>query len=207
MKKQITKIFLMLCVISAASITVLAQEKVWSIGPELGVNFSKFGKDADDTDYVSGLLAGGFLTYSIRNTHAFTAKVLYSQKGARDAASNTNVQLNYIEVPVVVRLFFNREGTLRPNIFAGPSFGFLNGVKVKVADGDYESFDDYEDVYNTFDLGLGVGFGLNIKVGDEIYLIIDTRYTYGFSDLSKSDTDVNNQAVAVSAGLSFGLSR
>jgi hypothetical protein len=145
------------------------------------------------------------LTYSIRNTHAFTAKVLYSQKGARDAAANVNAQLNYIEVPVVVRLFFNREGTLRPNIFAGPSFGFLNGVKAKVGDGDYESVDNYEDVYNTFDVGLGVGLGLNIRVGNEIYFIVDTRYTYGFSDLTKSDSDVNNQAVAVTAGLSFGI--
>lgn len=205
MKNKITKIVLTLCFLTAISITSFAQDKVWSIGPELGVNFSKFGKDADDTEYVSGLLGGGFLTYSIRNTHAFTAKVLFSQKGARDAAANVNAQLNYIEVPVIVRVFFNREGTLRPNIFAGPSFGFLNSVKAKVGDGDYEKVDNFEDAYNTFDVGLGLGLGLNIKIGGEVYFIVDTRYTYGFSDLTKADGDVNNQAVAVSAGLSFGL--
>ena len=181
------------------------RDKVWSFGPELGVNFSKFGKDADATDYQTGLIAGGFLTYSIRNTHALTAKVLFSQKGARDAASNTNVQLNYVEVPVFVRLFFNREGDVRPNIFAGPSFGFLSNVKSKVGDGDFEKLDNYEDVYNTFDLGLGLGLGLSVRVGNEVYFIVDTRYTYGFSDLSKSDSKVNNQAIGVTAGLSFGI--
>lgn len=181
------------------------RDKVWSFGPELGVNFSKFGQDADETDYQTGLIAGGFLTYSIRNTHALTAKILYSQKGARDEASNTNLQLNYIEVPVIVRVFFNREGDVRPNIFAGPSFGFLNGAKTKVADGDYEKLDNYEDLYNTFDVGLGLGLGLNIRVGNEIYFVVDTRYTYGLSDLSKSNSKVNNQAIGITAGLSFGI--
>ena len=207
MKIQILKRSLIIGLVAALSITSNAQtrEKIWSFGPELGANFSKFGRDADDTDYITGLIMGGFVTYSIRNTHAYTAKVLFSQKGARDAASNTTAQLNYVEVPLIVRLFFNRDGNVRPNIFAGPSFGFLNNVKVKVADGDFEKLDDYEDVYNTFDVGLGLGLGLNIRVGDEIYFIVDTRYTYGFSDLSKSGSDVNNQAIGVTAGLSFGI--
>jgi hypothetical protein len=207
MKIQILKLLFTLCFIAGLSLTSNGQtrDKVWSFGPELGVNFSKFGKDADETDYQTGLIAGGFLTYSILNTHAFTAKILYSQKGARDEASNTNVQLNYIEVPIIWRVFFNREGDVRPNVFAGPSFGFLNGVKVKVADGDFETLDNYEDSFNSFDVGLGLGLGLNIRVGNEVYFIVDTRYTFGFSDLSKSATDVNNQAIAITAGLSFGI--
>src|SRR5688572_1413009 len=98
MKHQILTLSFALCFIAVFSIPSLAQtqDRVWSFGPELGANFSKFGKDADETDYITGLVAGGFLTYSIRNTHAYTAKVLFSQKGARDAASNTTAQLNYV---------------------------------------------------------------------------------------------------------------
>ncbi len=208
MKNLILKLSLAVSFAAGISITSYGQatNKTWSIGPELGVNFAKFGMDADETDYNTGLVLGGFLTYSIRNTHAFTAKVLFSQKGAKynDPASETH--LNYIEVPVVVRVFFNREGTVRPNVFAGPSFGFLTGVKGRVGDGNYEDLSNYKDVYNNFDLGLGIGLGLNIRVANEMYFIIDTRYTYGLSDIAKSSSDVNNQAIAISAGLSFGLS-
>ena len=209
MKNQIFKLSLAFCIAVGLSTASYAQasDKTWSFGPELGVNFSKYGKDADDTDYKNGLLAGGFLTYSIRNTHAFTLKVLYSQKGAADEASDSKTHLNYIEVPVLARLFFNREGTIRPNIFAGPSFGFLTGVKGKVGDGNYEEVANYKDIYNNFDLGLGFGIGINFKVAEEMYFIVDTRYTYGLSDLSKSSaSEVNNLALAFSAGLSFGLS-
>ena len=156
------------------------------------------------TDFKNGLVAGGFLTYSIRNTHAFTIKALFSQKGAKDG--DTKSQLNYIEVPVVVRVFFNREGSIRPNVFVGPSFGFLTGVKGKIGGGNYEDVSNYKDFYNDFDLGLGFGLGLNFKVAGEMYFIIDTRYTYGLNDILKSNTDVNNQAIAFTAGLSFGLS-
>lgn len=208
MKNLIFKLSLAICFTVGVSIASYAQasDKTWSIGPELGVNFAKFGNDADQTDYNTGLVLGGFLTYSIRNTHAFTAKVLFSQKGAKDESSDTRIHLNYVEVPVVVRLFFNRDGAIRPNIFAGPSFGFLTGVKGRVGDSDYEDVSNYEDTYNDFDFGLGFGLGLSFRVAEEMYFIIDTRYTYGLSDIAKSGADVNNQAIAVSAGLSFGLS-
>lgn len=211
----ILSVFLFCCMISAS---VRAQsDRVWSIGPEVGASFSKHGMDADDSDYKAGLVAGGFVTYSIRDTYGFTAKVLFNQKGGQSDDGELKEQLNYIEIPVLARLFFNREGTVRPNIFFGPSFGFLTGARWKAGDGDYQNvedlgldiFDDvnsYKDVYNTFDFGLGAGLGVNIRVGNEMYFIIDARYTYGFSDIYKeAGGTVNNQNVAITAGLSFGI--
>jgi hypothetical protein len=206
MKIQVLKVFLGLTMLLFSSVIVVAQnDKTWSLGPELGVNFSKHGMDADETDYKTGLLAGGFVTYSIRNTHAFTAKVLFSQKGADNRDSDVKSHLNYIEVPVIVRVFFNRDGLIRPNIFGGPSFGFLQKVKIQEGSGDYEDLPDFDDSYNKFDLGIGLGLGLNIKVGKEMYFILDSRYTYGLTDIVKSSADINNQAVSISAGLSFGI--
>jgi hypothetical protein len=209
MKKRILRVSLLAFFAVVASIASYGQsDRVWSFGPEVGINFSKHGMDAkDDTDYKSGLLAGAFLTYSIRDTYGFTLKVLYSQKGASAEVGDETVktQLNYIEIPILARIFFNREGTVRPNVFLGPSLGFLTGAKGKSGSEDYEDFDNYKDIYNTFDLGLSAGLGLNIKVGGEMYFIVDARYTYGLTDISKGGSDVNNQAVAISAGLSFGI--
>ena len=208
MKNQILKLSFTICFVAGLSMISFGQssDKTWSIGPEVGVNFAKFGKDGDQTVFNTGLILGGFLTYSIRNTHAFTTKILFSQKGAKDDASNSQVHLNYVEVPVLFRMFFNRDGGIRPNLFIGPSFGFLTGVKGKLGSGDYESIPNYKDSYNNFDVGASIGLGLNIRVAGEMYFIVDTRYTYGLSDIAKSTANVNNQAFACSAGLSFGLS-
>jgi outer membrane protein W len=203
MKKQT---IIMVCLVSLLlpSYTMAQDgERVWSFGPEIGVNFSKYGKDASDSDFRSGILLGLGLTYSIENLYGFTAKVLYSQKGAE--FGDTKQSLKYVEVPVVGRFFFNREGTFRPNLFIGPSFGFLTGVSVKDGDNDSVELDNYSDVYNTFDLGVAGGLGFNWLIGDETRIIIDGRYTHGLSDITKGEGSVNNQAISVSAGLTFGI--
>lgn len=220
MKKRILRISLLSLFGIMLSLGVFAQEsdRVWSIGPELGAAFSNHGKDADDSEYKSGLVAGGFVTYSIQDTYAFTAKVLFNQKGAKTEDGDFKERLNYIEIPVLARVFFNREGTVRPNVFIGPSFGFLTGAQWKVGDEDYENVEDidgldifgdvdsYKDVYNTFDFGASLGLGLNIKVAAEMYFIIDARYTYGFTEVYKdADGSSNNQNATVTAGLSFGI--
>ena len=187
------------------SIATYAQtdEKVWSFGPEVGVNFSKFGSDASDSDYRTGILLGLGLTYSIQDTYGLTTKVLYSQRGAKDGDSKTS--LKYIEVPITGRFFLNRDGNFRPNIFVGPSFGFLTGAASKEGDGESVDIDNYSDIFSTFDFGLTGGLGLNWLIADETRIVLDGRYTHGLSDLSKADGKVNNQGFTISAGVTFGL--
>lgn len=208
MKKSI--ITFIMSVMAFACVVVLPQhalaqdDKVWSIGPELGINLAKYGDDASDTDFKTGILGGGFITYSIRNTHAFTGKVLFSQKGAKDGDEKQT--LNYVEVPIIVRLFFNRDGAFRPNLFVGPSFGFLTGVRNKAGDGDYVKLEDYSDFYNTFDLGVTAGLGFNYECSPGTRILIDARYTHGLTDISKSGSVSSiNQAIGITAGVSFGI--
>lgn len=179
-------------------------DKVWSFGPEAGVNFAKQGRDANTTNFKTGMLLGGFLTYSIRDTYGFTWKVLYSQKGYQ--TDNFKETLKYIEVPVIVRLFFNRDGAFRPNIFAGPSFGFLTGVSTKTGSAAEVKMANYDAVFNTFDFGLTGGLGLNYEIAREIRLLLDVRYTHGITDVTKAgNSNVNNQAIGITGGISFGI--
>lgn len=182
-----------------------AQEKVWSVGPEVGISLSKYGKDAGENDFKSGALGGVFLTYSILNTYAITTKLLYSQRGASFKSSDTRQTLNYIEVPLIGRFFLNKEGSFRPNIFVGPSFGFLAGATNKVGSNNPEPIESYKDNFNGFDFGVTGGLGLNFLISTETYFIIDARYTHGLSDITKANENVNNNSFALSAGLSFGF--
>jgi hypothetical protein len=229
MKNRILKVSLLSLSGLMLSFGAFAQKRdlgVWSIGPEIGAAFSNHGGD-DDSEYKSGLVAGGFVTYSIRDRYAFTGKILLNQKGStyKDGIITKRFEedveikerLNYIEIPVLARVFFNREGTVRPNVFFGPSFGFLPGAQWKIGDDDYQDWDDiiefdpsdedsYKDAYGIIDFGLSLGLGLSIRVANEINFIIDTRYTYGLRNFRGGGwSKVNNQNVAVTAGLSFGI--
>ncbi len=182
-----------------------AQTKVWSVGPEAGVSLSKYGKDAGTNDYKVGAIGGVFLTYSILNSFGITTKLLYSQKGATFESSDTKQTLNYIEVPLIGRFFLNKEGTFRPNIFVGPSFGFLTGATNKVGSDKPVAIDSYKNIYNGFDFGVTGGLGLNFLISSETYFIIDARYTHGLSDITKANGNVNNNSFGVTAGISFGF--
>jgi len=187
------------------SFNSLAQKKVWSVGPEAGVSFSKYGKDAGTNSYKSGAIGGMFLTYSILNTFAVTTKLLYSQKGASFESIDTKQTLNYFEVPVIGRFFLNKEGAFRPNIFVGPSFGFLTGATNKVGKNDRVDIENYKSVFNGFDMGVTAGLGFNFLISNETYFIIDARYTHGLSDITIANGNVNNNALGLTAGISFGF--
>ncbi len=195
----VTTLSFMMCFQAAA------QTKVWSVGPEVGISVSKYGKDAITNDFKSGAIGGLFLTYSILNSFAITTKLLYSQKGASFESSDTKQTLNYIEVPLIGRFFLNKEGNFRPNIFVGPSFGFLAGATNKVGSSDRVAIDGYKNIFNNFDFGVTGGLGLNFLVATETYLVIDARYTHGLSDITIANGNVNNGAFGLTAGLSFGF--
>src|SRR6478735_292059 len=179
------------------SFNSLAQKKVWSVGPEFGVSLSKYGKDAPTNSYKSGAIGGMFLTYSILNTFAITTKLLYSQKGASFESIDTKQTLNYFEVPVIGRFFLNKEGVFRPNIFVGPSFGFLTGATNKVGKNDRVDIENYQSIFNGFDMGVTEGMGFNFLISNETYFIIDARYTHGLSDITTANGNVNNNALGL----------
>jgi outer membrane protein W len=195
----VTTLYFMMC------FQATAQTKVWSVGPEVGISVSKYGKDAITNEFKSGAIGGMFLTYSILNSFAITTKLLYSQKGASFESIDTKQTLNYIEVPVIGRFFLNKEGNFRPNIFVGPSFGFLGGATNKVGSSDRVAIDGYKNIFNNFDFGVTGGLGLNFLVATETYLVIDARYTHGLSDITIANGNVNNGAFGLTAGLSFGF--
>jgi outer membrane protein W len=213
MKGVFKKLFVITFLTTAGALVsqVQAQSaKVWSIGPEVGVNFSKFGREAGPNDTKAGVLAGFFLTYSIVDNFGITTKFLLSQRGPQYLKNSTSgplikLTLNYVEVPILARFFLNKSGKFRPNLFVGPSLNFLMGGTTKEGDLDAVKIPNYTDAFNTFDLGLTGGLGLNFAIADETRILLDARYVYGISDVTKSSENANNQTISISAGVQFGF--
>lgn len=199
-------IILLLAVVLATT-KLKAQENV-SIGPIAGVSIANFrgNKSAigNQTDWKPGLTIGGFYNYSSKTGFGFSGQLLFTQLGAQINNKTNEINLNYIQVPLLATFFFGKYGAnVRPKIFLGPSLNFLVGAKDK--DGNNLSPDSNNRVYNPFDLGLTFGAGLNIKLQRKIWLNLDARYGLGLLDVSADNNKMMNSNFGINAGLSFPL--
>jgi outer membrane protein W len=192
---------LLLCLGAA---TLAAQETL-SFGPVVGANFSRLSDIGGgvDVEFKPGIVAGGQLIYSNVNNWGVGGAVLYSREGVktnnRDVETKTNI--TYIRVPLKFHYFFrDNEDNFRPKIFAGPSFGILLDADSKT--GDVET--DLGDTFNTFDLGLTAGAGLNARIAEGTWFNLDIGYTYGFLDVAEN-ADGSNRGITATAGVLFGF--
>ena len=158
-------------------------------GIKAGVNFSNlYSKDDGDTKMKTGFNVGVFSKLPLSNHIAIQPELYYTAKGAEITYNNTFVDgtagfhLNYIEVPLLI------VGNITEfvNVHAGPYAAFLISGKVKnesnVSLFDFEENLDTED-YNTFEAGLAVGAGIDIKA-----FSIGLRYNHGFTNVGKERT-------------------
>ncbi|MCF0060074.1 PorT family protein [Dyadobacter chenwenxiniae] len=197
------------CIILLLAVTsfvtrVQAQENV-SIGPIVGVSIANFRGDVSDTDWKPGLTVGGFYNYSSESGFGFSGQLLFTQMGAQVRNKTDEINLNYIQAPLLATFFFGQYGDkVRPKIFLGPSLNFLVGAKNK--NGDNLNGDSNNRVYSPFDLGLTFGAGINIRLQEKVWLNLDARYGLGLIDVTKDgNSNVKNHNFGINAGLSFPL--
>ncbi|MBL0342506.1 MAG: PorT family protein [Bacteroidetes bacterium] len=93
--------------------------------------------------------------------------------------------LNYFDIPVLLRLT-SSGGTY---FEVGPQFGFLTKAE-ETYEGNVSSPFDYSDVdvknsFETTNIALVFGFGVDIDVTENIFITTGLRLGYGFSDVTK----------------------
>jgi hypothetical protein len=128
--------------------------------------------------------AGGVLFTVDASTHiAIQYEALYSVKGTRFSANGrrTDVNLNYLEMPRLVRVAPSIDGPTRwLRLFGGPYLGRLLGARVHAGS---EPSRDLE--INAWDLGWIAGIGAEFT-----HFRVDFRYGGSFSDLNPDFTDI-----------------
>ncbi|WP_025761891.1 porin family protein [Dyadobacter tibetensis] len=181
-----------------------AQENV-SIGPIAGLSMASLRGDISDVQWNPGLTVGAFYNYSTKTNFGFSGQVLYTQMGAQRFNKTQEINLNYLQVPLLATYFLGRYGQrVRPKIFAGPNLNFL--LNAKNENGDNINGDSNNRVYNPFDLGLTFGAGFNYRLSQKIWLNVDARYGLGLLDIAKNDAvNLKNHQWGIHAGVSFPL--
>ena len=153
-------------------------------GIKAGANFSNIS-DASGLSNKTGFTGGLFAAVKFGDKLAIQPELLYSQQGAK--FSGENIDLTYVNVPVVVK-YFLFQGL---NLQAGPQFGFVVDDNVK------EVFDNIVEAESS-DISGVVGVGYDLAFG----LRVDGRYNFGLTDTFKQGQG-KNAVITLSVGYSF----
>jgi len=159
--------------------TLLAQPPKFGI--KGGINLANIKSDEGNFNNRLGFHAGLISHIHLAPEWAIQPEVVYSSQGAKytlDNGEEHDLQLNYVNVPVMVQYMFNNGFRLQ----TGPQVGFLVNTKDKYAGQETEFFTsgDFKDIDAAWSFGLGylseTGFG------------IDGRYNLGLTNINDFGT-------------------
>ncbi|MCF8372238.1 MAG: PorT family protein [Bacteroidales bacterium] len=200
------------------------------IGGKADINFSKI-KGADDSDakMIMGPTFGAVARLQNSEGIAFETGILYSAKGYKNKLSVENtpieifhedfmVNLNYIDIPFLLRISFHENFIY--NIDLGAYTSFLvsaqkDGTSTTEYGGTfYEPISYNGDVkkdYHSFDLGLLIAGGVQYQLtkkrkGTNISCFANAGIQIGIRTISSiEEADFNNRTYQIGLGILFHL--
>lgn len=182
-----------------------ADSDLVQLGVKGGVNFATVaGDDFDSPDARTSFNAGFVAEVPYSERFSLQAEVLYSGQGYDyksseqdnifDNDDNIEVQFDYIQVPVLAKIYLV-EGF---NVHAGPQIGFLVNDEIDYqpnSEGGNEPFP-----LEPKDIDISLAAGLEYKFDNGFF--IQGRYNYGFSEMFE-DADVHNSVFQAGVGFMF----
>jgi hypothetical protein len=207
-----------LVILLATAVSLTSAQKI-SGGLKAGINLASWhGDDVEDMTGGDlkrklGFCGGGFIAFRLGKVVILQPEVLYSQKGARqreeflDEVIKVWYKLNYLEIPICIKLMIPVQGKVKPNLFLGPYFGvMITDPRGKVEIDGLTMEEDLEGVKDT-DFGMVLGGGVDIGLGKG-KMVFDVRYTLGLTtiieyELFEENIDLKNNAFSFLLGYSF----
>jgi hypothetical protein len=173
-----------------------------SAGP--GANF-----ESVSASHKLGLSVGGSVGIRLHERFATQLELAFSTKGprsTRDGMDSATYHRNYLEVPILARAIFPLDGDAEYYATVGPVMGFLLSADADLVDGsNVDLFDRTEPI----DIGLMLGAGAAVPVGQRGAVTFDIRYNLGLINIDKTagpvDDDVMNRTVYFLVGYQTDL--
>lgn len=177
-----------------------------SFGPMIGANFANIS-DVPNAEVNGGLSAGVFLNFSIDENFGIGIKGLFSQLGTNVENSNTEMNLNYIQIPISGIYYFGERGdAFRPKVFLGPYVGFLLGANDQ--NGNEILGISGNDAFNTLDFGGQIGLGFNYSMQDRGWINVDAGFSGSLANITDNNSlNHKNRSIFLSVGYSFPISQ
>lgn len=180
--KKITLIALMLFMM--ASTELFAQ-----FGVRAGANIANF----QGFDYQSriGMHLGAYYDYQFNSEISVEPGIFFSQKGFKSNSSDKIENVNYMDIPVLVRYKIKEKF----NVFAGPQGSIL--LSRSYTEGNFTSKNS--NILRGYDLAAVIGAGVKLPNDFNFQL----SYDLGLLSLNYFDQNVKNRVFRISVGKSF----
>ncbi|MCM4161190.1 PorT family protein [Antarcticibacterium flavum] len=177
---------LLLIAIALFGFTTMQAQEYVMFGAKGGVNFSTFSGDGvnafNDPDGRTSFHLGLIAEIPLSERFSIQPEVLYSGQGYdiadRNNANDIEYQLDYINVPVIAKVYLTEGLALE----AGPQVGFLVNSEI---DGNPSSTNDEfsvsldEEQFNTVDFSVALGASYKFRGG----FFVNGRYNIGLTDI------------------------
>lgn len=155
-----------------------------------GVAFSQLSGSSATNNFSSrfGFTVGALMYYKLSDMFGVQPSFVYVMKGAVKKVGGVQMtfQLDYIELPVLVRISFPVSTTITPYITAGAAVSYnLQAIVTSNASG--ASTQEISDI-RKIDYGISAGGGMQMYIANQKF-IIDARYTFGLSGIDDAEID------------------
>ena len=205
---SVLKSFFSIAIFSLLVIPTFAQI---SFGIKGGTNVAEFSFQEQGAtipqETINGFTLGAVLEVGLGGNVFLQPEAIFIQKGSQLQILNDNnkFNVNYLDIPVLLKIKLLNSNLLNINVLAGPSFGLaLNGEQSTGSQTIDINFGG-ENGLKRFDLGINAGGGVGINLGS-IGVFGDVRYLFGVSNISEdADREIKNRGLNLSVGLMFRL--
>lgn len=184
-------------------------------GAKAGVNFADVRTTvASGPGFRRGFAGGGFVFVDLGNSLFVQAEGLYMGKGFQGPLlgrpEEATLAVEYISIPLLLKLRAPLLGNANTHIYAGPSFAFKREESFDVPSTAEGISEPTVDLVQKRDVGvaMGVRFGFELGPGSVIF---DVRFTPGLSEIARDSQDgdysldpgASNQVFSLMTGFSF----
>lgn len=177
------------------------------------MNFANFSPDYE-TNY--GFSFGVIGNYKINQLLSFETDLLIAQKGTkyRDPNYHFSYTLDYISLPLLVKLYMPVESDFKPHLDLGPSINYLinnqKGIdRIIDPNKDYTHeytppTIDYTSKTRAFDFGIITGLGLDFKFFTHT-VSMEAQYEFGLTNIDKGigNGPIKNRTFSILLGYLF----
>lgn len=205
------KRFLIIGLAALSVAVLLPQNAAAGVGLKGGLALSKFSLSLSEPPpfpftNLTGPVGGVYFSIGL-GPLAIQPEILYARMGAKGEYEDVTIeyQLDYIHVPVLLKLRVIPAGPIRPIVYAGGYGSYLLKAKgVMTGEGISES-EDLEDMFEKLDYGVLGGAGLEFKLPG-VSLSVEGRYNLGLANIMKDVPEgewVKNRSIMALVGIGF----
>ena len=215
--------------IAAAALVLLpnpAAAQRWDMNVYGGWSYSNLSGGSTtlaDGNYTSRFGAGAGAELRLNEDWGWEFGLWYIQKGTQGTFTASpsdpaffpqpnqtfdgNVNLDYVEVPILVNVYFPVGDKANVRGYIGPTFSFMTSAKV---DGTLDGQSTNQDISDKLD---DADFTIMIGAGGEwhlsrVDLLLDFRWDWGLTNITKVDgVELRNSTVLITAGVGFSLTK